>query len=82
MADEQDPLLAALNAEESGNTGGEASSSNAPEQAPVDPEREKALEDFKKKLIEHREWDSKLKQLRLSIRGLDKKFEKTEEVCI
>ena len=66
---ERDPLLDALNAE---------SSSGAPE-PPVDREREKALEDFKKKLKDHREWESKLRDLRLGLKDLDKEFEKTED---
>ncbi|KAK7204682.1 P-loop containing nucleoside triphosphate hydrolase protein [Myxozyma melibiosi] len=45
----------------------------------VDEERERALEDFKQKLLEHRNWDAKLKDLRLNIRGLQKDFEKTED---
>ncbi|KAF5099909.1 hypothetical protein D0Z03_000912 [Geotrichum reessii] len=66
---ERDPLLDALNAE---------SSSGVPE-PPVDREREKALEDFKKKLKDHREWESKLRDLRLGLKDLDKEFEKTED---
>lgn len=46
----------------------------------VDEERERALEDFKQKLLEHRNWDAKLKDLRLNIRGLQKDYEKTEDV--
>ncbi|CAN6671372.1 26S proteasome subunit Rpt4p [Trichomonascus vanleenenianus] len=68
--EEQDPLLQALDSVEGGS---EASSQ------PLDPEREKALEDYKRKLKEHREWDAKLKELRLSIRGLDKAYDKTED---
>ncbi|KAK9383736.1 P-loop containing nucleoside triphosphate hydrolase protein [Kockiozyma suomiensis] len=45
----------------------------------VDEERERALEDFKQKLLEHRNWDAKLKDLRLNIRGLQKDYEKTED---
>lgn len=68
--EESDPLLQAMKAEE----GGEENASSS-----IDPEREKALEDFKKKLKDHREWDSKLKELRMGIKGLDKQFEKTED---
>jgi 26S proteasome regulatory subunit T4 len=68
--EESDPLLQAMRAEE----GGEEKASSS-----IDPEREKALDDFKKKLKDHREWDSKLKELRMSIKGLDKQFEKTED---
>ncbi|KAK9467628.1 P-loop containing nucleoside triphosphate hydrolase protein [Lipomyces arxii] len=46
---------------------------------PVDEEREHALDDFKRKLLEHREWDAKLKELRLGIRGLAKDYDKTED---
>ncbi|KAK9377109.1 P-loop containing nucleoside triphosphate hydrolase protein [Lipomyces chichibuensis] len=45
----------------------------------VDEERERALEDLKRKLLEHREWDAKLKDLRLGIRGLQNDYEKTED---
>ncbi|KAK9487060.1 P-loop containing nucleoside triphosphate hydrolase protein [Lipomyces starkeyi] len=60
---ESDPLLPS-----------EAAPANA-----VDEERERALEDLKRKLLEHREWDAKLKDLRLGIRGLQKDYEKTED---
>lgn len=67
---ERDPLLEALE-----NESGEAEVA-----APVDPEREKALDDFKKRLKDHREWDAKLRDLRLGIKALDKEYEKTEDV--
>ncbi|KAK4211067.1 P-loop containing nucleoside triphosphate hydrolase protein [Rhypophila decipiens] len=44
-----------------------------------DPERELALSSFKAKLIESREWESKLKNLRLEIKGLQKDFDRTED---
>jgi 26S proteasome regulatory subunit T4 len=44
-----------------------------------DQEREHALASFKAKLIESREWEAKLKSLRLEIKGLQKEFDKTEE---
>lgn len=71
--EENDPLLQALNSEnpESGNNNNES-------QQPQDPEREKALSKFKDKLTEHRNWDARLKDLRMSIRDLDKDYEKTE----
>jgi 26S proteasome regulatory subunit T4 len=47
--------------------------------APVDVRRDYALGDFKKRLVEHREWDAKLKDLRLGIRELEKAFDKTED---
>ncbi|CDK24750.1 unnamed protein product [Kuraishia capsulata CBS 1993] len=68
MSSENDPLLAALASEESPDVA-----------QPVDEERERALTQFKNKLIEHRQWESRLKQLRMSIRGLDKDFQKTED---
>jgi 26S proteasome regulatory subunit T4 len=72
MSDEErDPLLAALESD----AGVEAA------QEPLDPERAKALEDYKRKLKEHREFDAKLKELRLSIRSLEKQYDKTEDVC-
>lgn len=44
-----------------------------------DQEREHALASFKKKLIESREWETKLKNLRLEIKGLQKDFDNTED---
>ena len=44
-----------------------------------DPERADALEQFKKKLLELREMEAKLKTLRLDIKGLQKDFDTTEE---
>lgn len=44
-----------------------------------DPEREQALEQYKNKLLESREWEAKLKALRLDIKGLQKDFDTTEE---
>jgi 26S proteasome regulatory subunit T4 len=49
------------------------SSSNA------DPEREHALSEFKKKLLDSREMEAKLKALRLEIKGLQKDFDVSEE---
>ena len=88
-SDENDPLLQALNAEQnSGNSGDnnsndqsgntQESSSNQQQSEPIDPERERALLKFKDKLLEHRKWDARLKELRLGIRDLDKDYEKTE----
>lgn len=44
-----------------------------------DPERQQALESYKNKLIESREWEAKLKALRMDIKGLQKSFETTED---
>jgi ATP-dependent 26S proteasome regulatory subunit len=44
-----------------------------------DPERQQALESFKNKLLESREWEAKLKALRMDIKGLQKQFEITED---
>ena len=44
-----------------------------------DPERQQALESYKNKLIESREWEAKLKALRMDIKGLQKNFETTED---
>ena len=44
-----------------------------------DEERKHALDSFKSKLIESREWEAKLKALRLEIKGLQKDFDQTEE---
>ncbi|KAL7666970.1 AAA+ ATPase domain-containing protein [[Candida] zeylanoides] len=85
MSAEEDPLLAALN-EETNAEGAEGAQNGAPgaESAEgattegADPERERALSKFKDKLIEHRKWDARLKELRLNIRDLDKSYDKTE----
>jgi len=44
-----------------------------------DPERELALSEYKQKLLEHREWDAKLKGLRTEIKELTKEFDHTED---
>lgn len=44
-----------------------------------DPERADALEEYKKKLLESREMEAKLKALRLDIKGLQKDFDTTED---
>lgn len=44
-----------------------------------DPERQQALEQYKNKLLESREWEAKLKELRMGIKGLQKEFETTED---
>lgn len=44
-----------------------------------DLEREHALFSFKQKLIESREWETKLKNLRLEIKDLQKEFDQTED---
>lgn len=49
------------------------------QKTPQELRREQALTDFKRRLIEHREWDAKLKDLRLGIRDLEKAYEKTED---
>ena len=45
----------------------------------ADPEREHALEEYKNKLLESREWEAKLKALRLEIKGLQRDFDVSEE---
>merc|ERR1712093_931627 len=44
-----------------------------------DEERQHALASFKAKLLESREWEAKLKALRLEIKGLQKDFDHTED---
>ena len=44
-----------------------------------DPERQQALDQYKNKLLESREWEAKLKDLRMGIKGLQKEFETTED---
>jgi 26S proteasome regulatory subunit T4 len=46
---------------------------------PAELRRDQSLQDFKRRLIEHREWDANLKTLRLGIRDLEKAYEKTED---
>jgi 26S proteasome regulatory subunit T4 len=42
-------------------------------------ERQTALNSYRSKLIESREWEAKLKNLRLEIKDLQKEFDRTEE---
>ena len=44
-----------------------------------DEERQHALASFKGKLLESREWEAKLKALRVEIKGLQKDFDHTED---
>lgn len=44
-----------------------------------DPERDQALEDYKKSLLELREWEAKLKTLRMGIKDLQREFDISEE---
>lgn len=44
-----------------------------------DPEREQALEDYKRSLLELREWEAKLKSLRMGIKDLQHEFDVSEE---
>lgn len=44
-----------------------------------DEERQHALASFKTKLLESREWEAKLKALRIDIKGLQKDFDHTED---
>ena len=50
-----------------------------PQRSPAELRRDQALQDFKKRLVEHREWEANLKNLRLGIRDLEKGFDKTED---
>ncbi|KAH3680540.1 hypothetical protein WICPIJ_008231 [Wickerhamomyces pijperi] len=90
MSDEQDPLLQAFNDDNAGNASATNANANANPEAnnnePINAEqqqqeeaRNKALGKYKDKLLEHRNWDSRLKELRLGIRGLEKDFDKTED---
>lgn len=45
----------------------------------MDEERKHALTSFKRKLVESRDWEVRLKNLRLEIKGLVKEYDKTEE---
>lgn len=44
-----------------------------------DPEREQALEDYKRSLLDLREWEAKLKSLRMGIKDLQREFDVSEE---
>lgn len=44
-----------------------------------DEERQSAIKLFKAKLLDSREWEAKLKALRLDIKGLQKEFDHTED---
>jgi 26S proteasome regulatory subunit T4 len=44
-----------------------------------DPEREHALEEYKKKLLDSREHEAKLKALRMEIKGLQHDYEVSED---
>lgn len=90
MSEENDPLMAAFEQENGQNENNNNESHDVPmeaeqeqeqEQQRLDPEEEarnKALNDFKKKLMEHRRFDDQLKQRRQNIRDLEKAFDKTE----
>lgn len=45
----------------------------------TEPEREKALEDYKNSLLQSREWEAKLKALRQEIKGLQRDYDVSEE---
>ncbi|TPX47356.1 hypothetical protein SeMB42_g00050 [Synchytrium endobioticum] len=45
----------------------------------MDDRRRQALANYRKRLLEHRELDAKVKELRLGLRGLEKDFDKTED---
>ncbi|CAI4064579.1 hypothetical protein N7582_002739 [Saccharomyces uvarum] len=92
MSEEQDPLLAGLG-ETPVDSGAQQQQEQQPEQPQeaeehreeepprLDPEQEahnKALNQFKRKLLEHRRYDDQLKQRRQNIRDLEKLFDKTE----
>lgn len=44
-----------------------------------DDNRQHALDSFKSKLLESREWEAKLKALRQDIKGLQKEYDHTED---
>ncbi|KAM9936454.1 hypothetical protein OXX80_003993 [Metschnikowia pulcherrima] len=77
MSEENDPLLAALN--DSNASEPQQSAPAAAEPTPEEKERTKALGKFKDKLVEHRRWDARLKEMRLSMRDLSKSYDKTED---
>ena len=42
-------------------------------------ERSHALQEYKRKLLDSREWEAKLKSLRLEIKGLQREFDVSED---
>lgn len=44
-----------------------------------DPERAEALKQYRNKLLESREWEAKLKNLRMDLKGLAHDFDVTED---
>ena len=46
--------------------------------AEINAVREKAMSDYKKKLMEHREMDAKLKKMREDCKSLTKQYDKSE----
>uniref|UniRef100_A0A6U2CMR0 AAA+ ATPase domain-containing protein n=1 Tax=Hemiselmis andersenii TaxID=464988 RepID=A0A6U2CMR0_HEMAN len=46
---------------------------------PAEEARNKALESYKRKLLEHREVEAKVRGLRMGLRDLNKEFDKTED---
>lgn len=46
---------------------------------PAEEARTKALESYKKKLLEHREVEAKVRGLRLGLRDSNKEYDKTED---
>ncbi|KAJ3065641.1 26S protease regulatory subunit 10B [Podochytrium sp. JEL0797] len=47
--------------------------------AATDERRAKALSDYRRRLLEHRELEAKVKEYRLGLRALEKDFDKTED---
>jgi ATP-dependent 26S proteasome regulatory subunit len=45
----------------------------------ADEERRQALDAYRNKLIESREWEAKLKALRLEIKDLQREYDRTED---
>jgi 26S proteasome regulatory subunit T4 len=44
----------------------------------TEPEREKSLQDYRKKLVEHKEVESRLKEMREQLKDLTKQYDKSE----
>jgi len=47
--------------------------------SPTRLRREHTITDYKRKVVDHREWEAKLKNLRMGIRDLEKAYDKTED---
>jgi len=69
----------ALLRDETGKMSTEAAAPMTPVADPVADAKNKALETYKKRLLEHREWEAKVRNLRMGMRDLNKEYDRTED---